>query len=122
MNCELKQEYFNVADMKVIIKRKPIKNMYLRIDQDSLQAIVSAPLLMPVAQIESFVLGRAGWLQQKLAFLAKRQLVFSVQEDAANQLWLWGKRYAVRIVPGKEDTYFFWYYGRKLFCKVVEAY
>lgn len=102
MSGKLKQEYLKVNGIEILIRRKPIKNLYLRIEQETLQAVISAPLGMPAADIERFILSKANWLQQKLDFLAKRRLVFAAQETAGESLWLWGKKYAVRFIPGRE--------------------
>lgn len=104
MSGKPKQEYLKVNSIEILIRRKPIKNLYLRIEQETLQAVISAPLRMPAADIERFALSKANWLQQKLAFLAKRRLVFAAQETAGESLWLWGKKYAVRFIPGREKT------------------
>lgn len=102
MSVKPKQEYLKVNGIEIIIRRKPIKNMYLRIEQETLQVVISASLRVPATDIERFVLSKANWLQQKLAFLAKRRLVFAAQETAGESLWLWGKKYAVRFIPGRE--------------------
>lgn len=102
MSGKPKQEYLKVNSIEILIRRKPIKNLYLRIEQETLQAVISAPLRMPAADIERFALSKANWLQQKLDFLAKRRLVFAAQETAGESLWLWGKKYAVRFIPGRE--------------------
>lgn len=102
MSGKPKQEYLKVNGIEILIRRKSIKNLYLRIEQETLQAVISAPLRMPAADIERFALSKANWLQQKLDFLAKRRLVFAAQETAGESLWLWGKKYAVRFVPGRE--------------------
>lgn len=102
MSGKPKQEYLKVNGIEILIRRKPIKNLYLRIEQETLQAVISAPLRMPAADIERFILSKANWLQQKLDFLAKRRLVFVAQEAAGESLWLWGKKYAVRFIPGRE--------------------
>lgn len=104
MSGKPKQEYLKVNSIEILIRRKPIKNLYLRIEQETLQAVISAPLRMPAADIERFALSKANWLQQKLDFLAKRRLVFAAQETAGESLWLWGKKYAVRFIPGREKT------------------
>lgn len=104
MSGKLKQEYLKVNGIEILIRRKPIKNLYLRIEQETLQAVISAPLRMPAADIERFILSKANWLQQKLDFLAKRRLVFAAQETAGESLWLWGKKYAVRFISGREKT------------------
>lgn len=104
MSGKPKQEYLKVINIEILIRRKPIKNLYLRIEQETLQAVISAPLRMPAVDIERFVLSKANWLQQKLDFLAKRRLVFAAQETAGESLWLWGKKYAVRFIPGRART------------------
>lgn len=101
MSVKPKQEYLKVNGIEILIRRKPIKNLYLRIEQETLLAVISAPLRMPAVDIERFVLSKANWLQQKLDFLAKRRLVFAAQETAGESLWLWGKKYAVRFIPGR---------------------
>lgn len=102
MSGKPKQEYLKVNGIEILIRRKPIKNLYLRIEQETLQAVISAPLRMPADDIERFILSKANWLQQKLDFLAKRRLVFAAQEAAGESLWLWGKKYAVRFIHGRE--------------------
>lgn len=104
MSGKPKQEYLKVNGIEILIRRKPIKNLYLRIEQETLQAVISAPLRMPAADIERFILSKANWLQQKLDFLAKRRLVFAAQETAGESLWIWGKKYAVRFIPGRART------------------
>lgn len=104
MSGKPKQEYLKVNNIEILIRRKPIKNLYLRIEQETLQVVISAPLRMPAADIERFILSKANWLQQKLDFLAKRRLVFAAQETAGESLWLWGKKYAVRFIPGRART------------------
>lgn len=104
MSGKLKQEYLKVNGIEILIRRKPIKNLYLRIEQETLQAVISAPLRMPADDIERFILSKANWLQQKLDFLAKRRLVFAAQEAAGESLWLWGKKYAVRFIHGRART------------------
>lgn len=103
MSGKPKQEYLKVNGIEILIRRKHIKNLYLRIEQETLQAVISAPLRMSVVDIERFVLSKANWLQQKLDFLAKRRLVFAAQETAGESLWLWGKKYAVRFIHGREE-------------------
>lgn len=102
MSGKPKQEYLKVNGIEILIRRKPIKNLYLRIEQETLQAVISAPLRMSAVDIERVVLSKANWLQQKLDFLAKRRLVFAAQETAGESLWLWGKQYAVRFILGRE--------------------
>lgn len=102
MSVKPKQEYLKVNGIEILIRRKPIKNLYLRIEQETLQAVISAPLRMPAADIERFILSKANWLQQKLDFLSKRRLVFVAQEAAGESLWLWGKKYAVRFIHGRD--------------------
>lgn len=102
MSGKPKQEYLKVNNIEILIRRKPIKNLYLRIEQETLQVVISAPLRMPAVDIERFVLSKVNWLQQKMDFLAKRRLVFAAQETADESLWLWGKKYTVRFIPGRE--------------------
>lgn len=104
MSGKLKQKCLKVNGIAIIIRRKPIKNLYLRIEQETLQAVISAPLRMSAADIEQFVLSRENWLRQKLNFLAKRKLVFATQELSDQSLWLWGKTYKIRFVPGRAKT------------------
>lgn len=104
MSGKPKQEYLKVNNIEILIRRKPIKNLYLRIEQETLQVVISAPLRTPAVDIERFVLSKVNWLQQKMDFLAKRRLVFAAQETAGESLWLWGKKYAVRFIPGRERT------------------
>lgn len=107
MSGKPKQEYLKVNGIEILIRRKSIKNLYLRIEQETLQAVISAPLRMPAADIERFALSKANWLQQKLDFLAKRRLVFAAQEAAGESLWLWGKKYAVRFISGREKNCYY---------------
>lgn len=98
------QEFLSVSDITVAVRRKPIKNMYLRIEKDSLKVVASVPLRMPVSEIERFIYAKKAWLQEKLLFLSKRQAIFTTEKQNIECLWLWGKKYSVSFAEGKQNT------------------
>lgn len=97
------QEFLTAGKIEVVVRRKPIKNMYLRIEKDSLRVVASVPLRMPAVDIERFISAKRHWLEEKLAFLAQRKAVFAADDQSEDFLWLWGKKYSVRFAEGKKN-------------------
>lgn len=83
--------------------RKKIKNVNLRIHRDG-SIVVSAPLRVPIGEIERILRLRASWIAQVLS----RQ---SVQRKEEKTYQLWGKSCQVEMVP--------WQEGMKEYCVLV---
>ena len=59
------EEIFSFAGQVVHLRRKRIKNMYLRVQRPDGHIEISAPLSMERAQIESFLQKNSAWVQKK---------------------------------------------------------
>lgn len=61
------------GDIQIHIRRKKIKNMYLRVKEDTGMVEVSAPLQMPDARILRFVSERKAWIKDAQARITERK-------------------------------------------------
>lgn len=67
-------DYMQMAgDIQIHIRRKKIKNMYLRVKEDTGMVEVSAPLQMPDEKILRFVSERKAWIKDAQARITERK-------------------------------------------------
>ena len=60
------EEIFSFAGQVVHLRRKRIKNIYLRVKPDG-RALLSAPTHMTREEIDAFLRARTSWLQKNVA-------------------------------------------------------
>lgn len=79
---------------EVALTRKPIQKAYLRVEGPAPSVRVSAPLNMPLAQIERFVLGKSAWIDARHAAFATSLPASPRRGHVApnGTLLLWGER------------------------------
>ena len=87
---------YSWLDYPILLKRKRIKNVYLRVNSDSGAVEVSAPQRMTLKEIEAFVLRNLSWLEQK------RQQVLQKQAQelcyvTGEFIPLWGQKYPLTV-------------------------
>lgn len=90
-------------ELKIQVRRKPIKGLYLRITREDLQIVVSAPLWMAPEHIEAFVSSKKAWLKEKMFLLRQRRDICQNQNEP-EKLWLWGRPYKIKFVAGKKEN------------------
>ncbi len=86
----ISRETLAIGPYEVELTRKDIRRAWLRVDTTDGPLRVSAPAAMPLGRIESFVLSRAGWVEQRRAELAGVEAsprVGHVMPDGRVMLW-----------------------------------
>ncbi len=73
MRMEQKEYMQNAGDIRIHIRRKNIKNMYLRVKEDTGIVEVSAPLSVPDAEILRFVNERSAWIRDAQIRITERK-------------------------------------------------
>lgn len=88
-----------VQDIPIEVRRKRIKNMYLRVYPREGRVLISAPLFTSDAAIEGFVSSKLPWIRAKLASTASTEQKAG-QEAAEATFYLWGTPYPLTRVEG----------------------
>lgn len=86
-----------IDGIPVEVRRKKIRNLYLRIDSETGKVSVTAPLKCPDSDIETLVHGHLDWIfQQQKRIRARIGRGISFRKD--EQTALWGKSFALEPV------------------------
>ena len=85
-----------VEDIPIDVRRKRIKNMYLRIYPREGRVLISAPLFTSDAAIEGFACSKLPWIQAKLAEGAPKE-----RKSGDAKLYIWGVPYPLARVEGR---------------------
>ncbi|MEG1524501.1 MAG: SprT family zinc-dependent metalloprotease [Clostridia bacterium] len=78
----------------VEIEQKCIKNLYLRIKQPDGRVVLTAPMSMGDAAIESFARKRLPWIQKHRAAYASKPTANYISGET---LFLWGRPYRLQV-------------------------
>jgi predicted metal-dependent hydrolase len=89
-----------ISGIDVRIDRKKIKNMHLYVKPPDGIVSVSAPLRMSGAMIERFVLTKLDWVRKQREKFARWPRQAVLQYASGEALYLWGKRYFLRVEQG----------------------
>lgn len=102
------EEIFPYAGQLVHLRRKRIKNMYLRVQKPDGHIEISAPLAMKRAQIEAFLRQNTAWVQRKQQALRERaaRQALAGAYLTGQTLLVWGKpcKLVVRTAKGREAS------------------
>ena len=102
------EEIFPYAGQLVHLRRKRIKNMYLRVQKPDGHIEISAPLAMKRAQIEAFLRQNTAWVQRKQQALRERAARQALAREylTGQDLLVWGKpcKLVVRTAKGREAS------------------
>ncbi len=94
----MKQSCHNICGYKVCLTRKPIKHIYLRINRETSDLRVSAPVRVGLSEIENFIRLKKSWIDRRLKLAAtRRDKTLSAFADG-QQLLYQGRAYQIRIV------------------------
>lgn len=74
INDNVRVLYVNAGSgtIEYTLARKRVKNLNLRVSTGG-KVLVSAPPRMPIAQVEAFIINKAGWIEKSVAQMQKRQ-------------------------------------------------
>ena len=89
----------NVNGVETIIKRKSVKNIYLKIYLVDGKIQVSAPFRMKLDEIKEFVLSKLNWIKKKQENFNKNSLKYLSNEIH----YFRGKKYTLKLVKNKSE-------------------
>ena len=89
-----------VADLKVEVERKWIRNIYLRVSPTDARIRISAPMLMSERAIRQFVLAKEAWIRQRLRRVGERQSPTPREFLSGELHYYMGQGYRLQVVHG----------------------
>ena len=89
-----------VADLKVEVERKWIRNIYLRVSPTDARIRISAPVLMSERAIRQFVLAKEAWIRQRLRRVGERQSPTPREYLSGELHYYMGQGYRLQVVHG----------------------
>lgn len=89
-----------MADLKVEVERKWIRNIYLRVSPTDARIRVSAPMLMSERAIRQFVLAKEAWIRQRLRRVGERQSPTPREYLSGELHYYMGQGYRLQVVHG----------------------
>ena len=97
------KSYFKRGDLNVEIRQKQIRNLYLRVYPDEGRVVLSAPVGIGMAEMESFIQKKTEWIQKHLSQKTRRVSINSLRADDGEMVPLWGECKRIQYVRGKKS-------------------
>ncbi len=94
----MKQSCHNICGYKVCLTRKPIKHIYLRINRETSDLRVSAPVRVGLSEIENFIRLKKSWIEKSLNLAATKQTKRAPIFADGQLLRYKGQHFQLRIV------------------------
>ena len=89
-----------VADLKVEVERKWIRNIYLRVSPTDARIRISTPMLMSERAIRQFVLAKEAWIRQRLRRVGERRAPAPREYLSGELHYYMGQGYRLQVVHG----------------------
>ena len=87
-----------VADLKVEVERKWIRNIYLRVSPTDARIRISAPMLMSERAIRQFVLSKEAWIRQRVKAASERSYPTLREYASGEEHRYLGRGYRLQVV------------------------
>ena len=93
-------EQRSVLGIEYTLERKRIKRLHLYVKPPDGEVLVTAPLLMPDHEIESFIAGKVDWIRKHTARFRERpaQANMSLEYKTGEILYFWGVPYRLSVI------------------------
>ena len=91
-----------IENIEITLKRKNIKNMYLRVLPPSGEVVISAPLFVSDDDIANFVKFRKDWIEKKQQLILNNKIQAPLKYKSGERHLLWGKEYTLQLVSRNE--------------------
>ena len=88
-----------VSDIEIEIKRKKIKNMYLRVSGNDGRVCISAPLRTKDETIFKFATNKIDWIEKQIHKFESNQKQSALDYIDGETLYVWGEPYTLKINP-----------------------
>ena len=85
--------------VEAILKRKSVKNIYLKICLQDGEIMVSAPFRMKLDEIKKFVLSKLNWIKKKQENIKKHSLKYLTNEIH----YFRGEKYTLKFIKNKYE-------------------
>ena len=87
-----------IEDIPITLKRKNIKNMYLRVLPPNGEVIISAPLHLSEDDIINFVKSKKTWILKKQQLILDNNIKSPLKYISGEEHLLWGEKYTLQLV------------------------
>lgn len=87
----------NTGDIKVNVKFKKIKHVYLRVKPPDGKVLVSAPEHLKIRDVRNFVISRLDWIKKQADTIQARENAASCKYIEGEIHYVWGKRYQLAL-------------------------
>lgn len=87
-----------INNINITLKRKNIKNMYLRVLPPHGEVVISAPLFVSDEDIANFVKLRKDWILKKQELILNNKIQSPLKYKTGEKHLLWGKEYTLQLV------------------------
>lgn len=87
-----------IENIQITVKRKNIKNMYLRVLPPNGEVIVSAPLHLSDEDITNFIISKKEWIIKKQQLIRDSKIQAPLKYKSGEIHQLWGKEYTLQLV------------------------
>ena len=91
-----------IEDMPVTVKRKNIKNMYLRVLPPNGEVVVSAPLHLSEEDIINFITSKKTWILKKQHLILNNNIKSPLKYISGEKHPLWGEDHTLQLIS--KDT------------------
>ena len=96
-----------IENIAVTVKRKNIKNMYIRILAPNGDVKVSAPIFVSDAEIIDFVKSKKEWILKKQKYILENDIKAPLKYDNGEKHFLWGKEYNMQLISNRNVKHAF---------------
>ncbi len=92
----------SVDDIKVDVRFKKIKHVYLRVKSPDGRVQVSAPKHLKTAEVREFVQARLGWIKKQASMIQTRNNSACCEYLEGEAHYVWGKHYLLTLQDNEE--------------------
>ncbi len=90
-----------IEDIPITVKRKNIKNMYLRVLPPNGEVIVSVPLYLSEKDVINFIKSKKEWILKKQQLILENNIQHPLKYKSGEKHFIWGKEYTLQLVSNE---------------------
>ena len=100
-------EYLQIENIKVQIRRKRIKNLYISVSSATGEVSISAPLKYPISLIQKFLAAKLKWIQKNKTEISLRPVPVKNNFNDGENILFFGRQYKLKVYDyGKSPKVF----------------
>lgn len=93
-----KEEIYILEDIKVYVKRKKIKNIYLKVKPETLKLELSVPKNTDKKYIEKIIKNKSNWIKEKIRNYENNEFLKKYDYIDLEEHYYLGKKYTLNII------------------------